>query len=189
MHSSPPGFPSQVMSPTHGAYSNSCPSSQWCHLTISSSVVPSSSHLQFFPCTKGKSEVVQLCPTLCHLMTVAYQAPLSMGYSRQEYWNGLPFPPPGDLPNPIFPSISVFSNESVLGLRWPNYWSFSFSISPSNECSGLISFRIDWLDILAVQALKSLLEHHSSKASTLWWSTLSPALTSIRNYWKNQSLD
>ena len=69
----------------------------------------------------------------------------------------------------IFPSISVFSNESVLHIRWPEYWSFSFSISPSNEHSGLISFRIDWLDLLAVQGtLKSLLQHHSSKASILW---------------------
>ena len=66
----------------------------------------------------------------------------------------------------IFPSIRVFSNESVLLVRWPNYWSFSFSISPSNEYSGLISFRMDWLDLLAVQGtLKSLLQHHSSKAS------------------------
>ena len=68
----------------------------------------------------------------------------------------------------IFPSIRVFSNESVLRIRWPKYWSFSFSISPSNEYSGLISFRIDWLDLLAVQGtLKSLLQHHSSKASIL----------------------
>ena len=68
----------------------------------------------------------------------------------------------------IFPSIRVFSNESVLPIRWPKYWSFSFSISPSNEYSGLISFRIDWLDLLAVQGtLKSLLQHHSSKASVL----------------------
>ena len=72
------------------------------------------------------------------------------------------------LPPSIFPSIRVFSNESVLCLRWPKYWSFSFNISPSNEYSGLISFRMDWLDLLAVQgALKSLLQHHSSKASTL----------------------
>jgi len=71
----------------------------------------------------------------------------------------------------IFPSIRVFSNESVLHIRWPKYWSFSFSISPSNEYSGLISFRIDWLDLLAVQQiLKSLLQHHSSKASILWCS-------------------
>ena len=70
-----------------------------------------------------------------------------------------------------FPSIRVFSNESVLCIRWPKYWSFSFDISPSNEYSGLISFRMDWLDLLAVQGiLKRLLQHHSSKASILWCS-------------------
>ena len=73
----------------------------------------------------------------------------------------------------IFPSIRVFSSESVLHLRWPKYWRFSFSISPSNEYSGLISFRMDWLDLLAVQGtLKSLLQHHSSKSSVLQHSTL-----------------
>ena len=72
------------------------------------------------------------------------------------------------LPPSIFPNIRVFSNESVLHIRWPKYWSFSFNITPSNEHSGLISFRIDWLDLLAVQGtLKSLLQHHSSKASIL----------------------
>ena len=72
------------------------------------------------------------------------------------------------LPPSIFPSIRVFSNESVLRMRWPKYWSFSFSISPFNEYSGLISFRMDWLDLLAVQGpLKSLIQHHSSKASIL----------------------
>ena len=71
----------------------------------------------------------------------------------------------------IFPSIRVFSNESVLCIRWPKYWSFSFNISPSNKHSGLISFRMDWLDLLAVQGtFKSLLQHHSSKASILWCS-------------------
>ena len=71
----------------------------------------------------------------------------------------------------IFPRIRVFSSESVLHIRWPKYWSFSFSISPSNEYSGLISFRMDWVDLLAVQGtLKSLLQHHSSKASILWHS-------------------
>ena len=71
----------------------------------------------------------------------------------------------------IFPSIRVFSNESGLLIRWPKYWSFSFSIISSNECSGLVSFRIDWLDLLAVQGtLKSLLQHHSSQASILWHS-------------------
>ena len=73
------------------------------------------------------------------------------------------------LPPSIFLSIRVFSNESVLHIRWPKYWSFSFNISPSNEHSGLISFRRDWLDLLAVQeTLKSFLQHHSSKASILW---------------------
>ena len=73
---------------------------------------------------------------------------------------------------PIPPSIRVFSNESTLRMRWPKYWSFSFSISPSNEHPGLISFRMDWLDLLAVQGtLKSLLQHHSSIASILWFSS------------------
>ena len=73
----------------------------------------------------------------------------------------------------IFPSIRVFSNESALCIRWPKYWSFSFSISPSNEHPGLISFRMDWLDLLAVQGtLRSLLQHYSSKASVLWCSAL-----------------
>ena len=92
----------------------------------------------------------------------------------------------------IFPGIRVFSNESVLHIiRWPKYWSFSFSISPSNEHSGLISFRMDWLDLLAVQGtLKSLLQHHSSKASILWCSAFFIVqLISIHDYWKNHSLD
>ena len=75
------------------------------------------------------------------------------------------------LPLSIFPSIRVFSNESFLLIRWPKYWSFSFNISPSNEYSGLISFRMDWLDLFTVQGtLKSLLQHHSSKASIIWCS-------------------
>ena len=75
------------------------------------------------------------------------------------------------IPPSIFPSIMVFSNESVLHVRWPKYWSFSFNISPSNEYSGLISFQIDWFDLLAVQGtVKSLPQHHSSKASILWHS-------------------
>ena len=93
---------------------------------------------------------------------------------------------------PIPPSIRVFSNESTLHMRWPKYWSFSFTMSPSNEYTGLISFRLDWLDILAIQGtLKSLLQHHSSKASILRCSSFlySPALTSIHNHWKNHSLD
>ena len=106
-HTRPPG-----PSPTSGVYSNSSPLSQWCHPTISSSVIP-------FSC-------FQSVPA------------------------------------------SVSSNESIFHIRWPNYWSFSFSISPSNEHSGLIFFRMDWLDLLAVQGtLKSLVQHHSSKASIL----------------------
>ena len=92
----------------------------------------------------------------------------------------------------IFPSIRVFSKESVLHIRWPKYWSFSFNISPSNEYSGLISFRMGWLDLLAVQeTLKSLLQHHSSKASisSALSFLYSPTLTSIHDYWKNHSLD
>ena len=85
-----------------------------------------------------------------------------------------------------FPSIRVFSNKSLLHIRWPKYGSFSFSISPSNEYSGLISFRIDWLDFLADQeTCKSLLQHHSSKISILWHSAFFIVqLTSIHDYWK-----
>ena len=96
------------------------------------------------------------------------------------------------LPLSIFPSMRVFSNVSVLCIRRPKYWSISFSISPSNEYSGLISFRMGWLDLLGVQGtLKSLLQHHSSKASILRCSAffICPTLTSIHDYWKNHSLD
>ena len=93
-------------------------------------------------------------------------------------------------PNP--PSIRVFSNESTLRMKWPKYWSFSFSIIPSKEIPGLISFRMDWLDLLAVQeTLKSLLQHHSSNASILLVLSFlhTPTLTSIHDHWKNHSLD
>ena len=93
----------------------------------------------------------------------------------------------------IFPSIRGFSHESVLHMRWPKYWSFSLSIIPSKEHPGLVSFRMDWLDLLAVQGtLKSLLQHHSSKASILWPSaffTVQLSHSSIHDYWKNHSLD
>ena len=92
----------------------------------------------------------------------------------------------------IPPSIKVFSNESTLCMRWPKYWSFSFSISPSNEYPGLICFRMDWLDLLAVQGtFKSLLQNHSSKASIFYALSFlhSPTLTSIHDHWKNHSLD
>ena len=89
------------------------------------------------------------------------------------------------LPPSIFPSIRIFSNESPLHIRWPKYWSFSFNISPSNEHLGLISFRMDWLDLPAVQGtLKNLLQNHSSLACSFLYS---PTLTSIHDYWKNHS--
>ena len=114
--------------------------------------------------------------------TVACQAPLFMGFSRQEYWSGLPFPSPGNLPDPgqadslhratweaLINSYATEKGESALCIRWPNYWGFSINISPSNEYSGLVSFRIGWLHLLAVQGtLKSLIQHHISKASILW---------------------
>ena len=113
--------------------------------------------------------------------TTAHQASLSITNSRNLLKliciesvmpsNHLILCHPLLLPPSIFPSIRVFTNESVLHIRWPKYWSFSFSISPSHEYSGLISFRMDWLDLPAAQGtLKSLLQHHSSKASFLWCS-------------------
>ena len=113
--------------------------------------------------------------------TVAGKASLSITNSRSLLKlmsiqsmmpsNHLIFCCPLLLPPSVFPSIRVFSNESALHIRWPKYWSFSFSISPSNEYSGLVSFRMDLLDLLAVQGtLKSLLQHHSSKASIIWHS-------------------
>ena len=91
----------------------------------------------------------------------------------------------------IFLSIRVFSNESALHIRWPKCWSFSFSISLSSEYSGLISFRINWFDLAVQGTLKSLLQHHSSKASILWCSAYlySPTLTSMHDHWKNHSFD
>ena len=92
----------------------------------------------------------------------------------------------------VFPRIRIFSSESALWIRWPKYWSFSFCISPSNDYSGLISFKMDWLDLLAVQeTLKSLLQHHSLKASILLRSAffMVLTLTSIHDCWKNHSFD
>ena len=124
------------------------------------------------------SSVTQSCPTLCNPMNLNSQASLSIINSRSSFRltsiqsvmpsSHLILSRPLLLLPPIPPSIRVFSNESTLHMRWPKYWSFSFSISPSNEYSGLTSFRIDWLDLLAVQGtLKSLLQQHSSKASIL----------------------
>ena len=101
-------------------------------------------------------------------VTNSWSSPKLMSIELVMPSNHLIFCHPLLLPPSIFPNIRVFSNESVLYIRWPKYWSFSFSISPSNEYSGLISFRMDCLDLLAVQGtLKSLLQHHSSKASIL----------------------
>ena len=124
------------------------------------------------------SSVAQSCLTLCNPWMAACQASLSitnspsllklMSIESTMPSNNLILCRPLLLPPSIFPNIRGFSNESVLHSRWPKYWSFSFSMSPSNEYSGLISFRIDWLDLLAVQGtLKSLLQHHSSKVSIL----------------------
>ena len=126
------------------------------------------------------SSVTQSCPTLCvsNWWTAACQASLSITNSQSlpklvfielvMPFNHLMLCRPLLLPLSIFPSIRVFSNESALSIRWPKYWSFSFNISPSNEYLGLISFRMDWFGLLAVQGtLKSLLQHHSSKASVL----------------------
>ena len=121
--------------PTARACSDSCPSSQWCHPTISSSDT-----------------------TL--------------------------------LLRSVFPSIRVFSSESVSHIRWAKYWSFSFIVSPYNEYLGLIFFRMDWLDLLAVQGtLNSLIQHHSSKASILQHSAFFIVQLSQHDYWKNQTFD
>ena len=124
------------------------------------------------------SSVTQSCPTLCNPMDcsmpglpVCHQLPELAQTDIHQMGEAIqpshPLSPPSP-PAPTLPSIRIFSNESVLCIRWPKYWSFSFSISPSNEHPGLISFRMDWLDLLAVQGtLKSLLQHHSSKASIL----------------------
>ena len=128
------------------------------------------------------SSVAQSCPTLCDPMNCSSQASLSITISRSSLKlmsiesvmpsSHLILCCPLLLLPPIPPSIIVFSNESTLRMRWAKYWSFSFSISPSKEHPGLISFRMDWLDLLAVQGtLKSLFQHHSSKDSILRRST------------------
>ena len=119
------------------------------------------------------SSVAQSCMTLCDPMDprLPCPSPTPETYSNSCPSNHLIFCHPLLLPPSIFPSIRVFSSELLLCIRWPKYWSFSFSISPSKEYSGLIFFRFDWLDLLAVQGtLKSLLQRHSSKASILWHS-------------------
>ena len=127
------------------------------------------------------------------LWTAARQAPLfstvSQSLLRFISTESMVLPPLSPLPS-IFPSIRVFSTESALHIMWPKYWSFSFSISPSNEYSGLISFRVDWFDRLAVHGtLKSLLQHHSWKVSILQRSAFFMIqLTFWHDYWKNYAL-
>ena len=145
--------------------------------------------------------VAQSCPTLFDLMDCSTPGFLCFPHSRSLLKltsiesvmpsNHLIQCHPLLLLAPIPPSTRVFSNESTLHVRWPKYWSFSFSISPSSEYSGLISFRMDWLDLLAVQGtLKSLLQNHSSKASIPFSQPFyCPAVTSIHDYWKNHSFD
>ena len=129
---------------------------------VNTNSVQSLSHVQLFatPWTAARQASLSITNScsLLKLMSIALVTPS----------NHLILCHPFLLPPSIFPSIRVFSNELIICIRWPKYWSFSFSISPSNEYSGLTSFRTDWLDLLAVQAtLKSLLQHHSSKASIL----------------------
>ena len=133
--------------------------------------------------------------------TAAHQAPLSITNPRSLLKlmsitlvmpsNHLNCSHPLLLPASIFPSFRVFSSGLVLHIRWPKYWNLSFSNSPSNEHLGLISFRIDWLDLLAVQGtIKHLFQHHSSKASIFWLSFhYNPTLSSIHDYWENHSFD
>ena len=129
----------------------------------------------------GSVQLLSLVRLIVTLWTAVHQVSLSITNSRSLLKlmsiesvmpsSHLILSRPLLLPPSIFPSIRVFSSESVLFMRWPKYWSFSFSISPSNEYSGLVSFRMDWLDLLAVQGtLNSLFQHHSSKASILWHS-------------------
>ena len=147
------------------------------------------------------SSVAQSCPTLCGPMNrskpglpVHHQLPdFTQIYVSLVMPSGhLILCRPLLLLPPIPPSIRVLSNESTLRIRWPKYWRFSFSISPSSEHPGLISFRMDWLDLLAVQGtLKSLLQYHSSKPSILLCSAffIVPTLTSIHDHWRNHSFD
>ena len=147
------------------------------------------------------SSVAQSCTTLCNPIDCSTPG-LPVYHQLPEFTQTLvhqvgdaiqpshPLSSPLLLPS-IFPNIRVFSNKSALHIRWPKYWSFSLNISPSNEYQGLISFRMDWLNFLAVhRTLKSLLQHHSLKASILRDSSFlhSPTLTPIHDYWKNHSL-
>ena len=148
------------------------------------------------------SSVSQSCVTLCDPMD--YSTPglhvhcqLSGFTQTHVHWVSEAIQPSHSLSSPSPPAFNLSQHQGLFKWvsswhQWPKYWSFSFSISPSNEYSRLISFRMDWWDLLAVQGnLKSLLQYHSSKASILWClaSFMGPTLTSIHDYWKNHSLD
>ena len=148
------------------------------------------------------SSVAQSCPTLCYPMNCSTPGlPVHHQHQSSLKLTSIKLVMPSShlilccprlLLPPILPSIRVFSSESTLHMRWPKYWSFSFSIIPSKEHPGLISSRMDWLDLLAVQGiLKSLLQHHSSKHEFFGTqpSLCDPALTSIHDYWKIHSFD
>ena len=174
---------------SHGACSNSCPLSQWCHPHISFSVVP-------FPLACSLSQhqgLLQWVSSLHQFSSVQFSHSVMSDFLQPHESQHSRPPCPSPIPGvhsdsgpssrwchpaisslchpllllpPIPPNIRVFSNESTLSMRWPKYWSFSFSTIPSKEHPGLISFRMDWLDLLAVQGtLKSFLQNHSSKAS------------------------
>ena len=148
-------------------------------------VVQSLSRVQLFATPWTASHQASLS------FTISYSLLKLMSFESVMPSNHLIICRPLLLPS-IFPNIQVFSNESVLHIRWPKYWSFRFSISPSNEYSGLISFRTDWFGVLAVRGtIKSLPLHHRLKASVLWCSAffMIQLLTSVHDYWKNHSSD
>ena len=157
--------------------------SYWKQIIIQFSSIQSLSHVRIFvtPWTAARQGSPSITNTLSLLKLMSIESVMPSNYLICHTLL---------LTLSIFHSIRVFSNESVLCTMCPKYCSFSSNISPSNEYSGLISFRMDWLNLLAVQGThKSLLQHHSSKVSILWCFLYTPSLISIRDYWKNNSLD
>ena len=144
---------------------------QFSHSVVSNSLLPHGLHA-----VHQASLCITNSQSLLKLMSIEWMMPT----------NHLILCHPFLLPS-IFPSIRVFFNELVLCIRWPKYWSFSFSISPSNEYSGLTSSRIDWFDLQGTP--KSLLQYHNTKASILWHSLYGPTFTSIHDCWKKHSFD
>ena len=168
-------------------------------LSLSASQIKKLKHTEVATCLRFSCcAVTQSCPIFCNPMdgstpgfTVLHHFPYLTFIESVMPSNHLILCRPLLLLSSIFPSIRVFSNESAHCIRWPKYWSFSFIISPSNKHPGLVSFRIDWLDLLAVQGtLKSLLQHQFKSINSPELSFLHrPTLTSIHDQWKNHSLD